>query len=270
MRENFIILYLFINNLLMDRKENVLLIAHRGASDLAPENTLMAFESAIEFGADFIEFDVRNTVDKEIVIIHDPGVFRTTHRLGLVKRLTLKKIKSLNAGNGEKIPTLKELIQATKGKISYMCEIKVKGISEKVAKILRENNVLDSTILISFKHEELLKSRIEHPELKLGAIIPSKFGWITNWFFRKKLISNLAKKNFFSINPFYPLVNKKFVKIAHENGLKVFPWTVNSKSKLEKLSKIGVDGILTNHIKMFKNSVIKFQKNSKKSKKSKM
>lgn len=236
----------------MDRRKNML-IAHRGASDLAPENTLKAFDLAIELGANFIEFDVRRTVDNEIVIMHDPGVFRTTHRLGFVKRLTLKKIKSLNAGNGESIPTLKELLQATKGKIGYMCELKVKGISEKVVKILSENNALDSTILISFKHKELLKCQIEHPELKLGAIIPSGFGWITNWFFRKKLLTYLSEKNFFSINPFFPLVDKRFVDRAHESDLKVFPWTINSKSKMKKLSKMGVDGILTNHISKLKN-----------------
>ena len=236
----------------MDRRKNML-IAHRGASDLAPENTLKAFDLAIELGANFIEFDVRRTVDNEIVIMHDPGVFRTTHRLGFVKRLTLKKIKSLNAGNGESIPTLKELLQATKGKIGYMCELKVKGISEKVVKILSENNALDSSILISFKHKELLKCQIEHPELKLGAIIPSGFGWITNWFFKKKLLTYLSEKNFFSINPFFPLVDKRFVDRAHESDLKVFPWTINSKSKMKKLSKMGVDGILTNHISKLKN-----------------
>ena len=236
----------------MDRRKNML-IAHRGASDLAPENTLKAFDLAIELGANFIEFDVRRTVDNEIVIMHDPGVFRTTHRLGFVKRLTLKKIKSLNAGNGESIPTLKELLQATKGKIGYMCELKVKGISEKVVKILSENNALDSSILISFKHKELLKCQIEHPELKLGAIIPSGFGWITNWFFRKKLLTYLSEKNFFSINPFFPLVDKRFVDRAHDYDLKVFPWTINSKSKMKKLSKMGVDGILTNHISKLKN-----------------
>jgi glycerophosphoryl diester phosphodiesterase len=236
----------------MDQRKSMLLIAHRGASALAPENTLKAFELAIELGADFIEFDVRKTIDEEIVILHDSGVFRTTRNLGLVKKLTLKKIKSLNAGDSETIPTLKELLRSTKGKVGYMCEIKVKGITEEVVKVLSENNVLDSTILISFKHKELLKSRIEHPELKLGAIIPSGFGWITNWFFRKKIISSLSEKNFFSVNPLFPLVNKKFVKSAHENGLKVFPWTVNSENRMKKLNEMDVDGILTNQIKRFK------------------
>lgn len=236
----------------MDQKKT-LLIAHRGASSFEPENTLKAFKKAIELGADFIEFDVRKTIDEEIVVIHDPGVFRTTHGSGLVKRLTLKKIKSLNAGAGETIPTIKELLEATKGKIGYMCEIKVKGITEEVVKILSENNVLDSTILISFNHKELLKSRNEHPELKLGAIVPSGIGWITNWFFRKKLISTLSEKSFFSVNPLFPLINKKFVERAHKYRLKVFPWTVNSENRMKKLIEMGVDGLLTNHLKRYTN-----------------
>jgi glycerophosphoryl diester phosphodiesterase len=239
----------------MKSKNNKLIIAHRGASNIAPENTLKAFELAIELGADFIEFDIRKTKDGEIVIMHDPSVFRTTHKLGFIKRLTLKKIKSLDAGDGEKIPTLKQLLQATKGKINYMCEIKVKNISGDVIKILSDFNVLDSTILISFKHKELLKSQNKHPNLKLGAIVPSGFGWITNWFFRKNLISSLAEKRFFSINPFSPLVNKRFVNFAHKKGLNVFPWTVNSKRKMKKLINMGVEGILTNNIKKLKDLV---------------
>jgi glycerophosphoryl diester phosphodiesterase len=232
----------------MSSKDKILVIAHRGASKNAPENTLKAFEKAIDLGADYIEFDVRKTRDGEIIIMHDPDVYRTTHKLGLIKRLTLKKIKSYNAAMGEKIPTLDEVLQITKGKINYMCEIKVKNISQEVIRILESEYVLDSTILISFKHKELLKNQNTYPDLKLGAIIPSGFGWITSWFFRKRLISSLADRNFFSVNPFFPLITKKFVELAHKKGLLVFPWTVNSRRKMKKLIKIGVDGILTNDI----------------------
>ncbi|MFX1357789.1 MAG: glycerophosphodiester phosphodiesterase [Promethearchaeota archaeon] len=232
--------------------EKIVIIAHRGANNLAPENTIKAFELAIELGADFIEFDVRISKDKKIIILHDPGVFRTTHKLGSLKRLTIEKIKSLDAGDGQKIPTLEELLEFTKGKINYMCEIKVKDIVEDVLNILNNNNVIDSTILISFKHRELIKSRSKFLQLRLGAIVPRGIGWIINWFFKKKLILSISKQNFYSINPFYMLVNKKFVDYAHHLGLKVFPWTVNSRKKIEKLINMGVDGILTNNILVMK------------------
>lgn len=229
-----------------------LIIAHRGASKVAPENTLKAFVQAVELGADFIEFDVRKTKDEEIIIIHDPSVFRITHKLGFIKKLTSEKIKSFDAGEGEKFPLLEELVQVTKGKINYMCEIKVRNISEDVLKILNKYNVLNSTILISFKHKEILKAHNLYPDLKLGAIIPAGVGWITNWFFKKKIISSFSEKHFFSINLFFPLVNKKIVNFAHQKGLKIFPWTVNSKRKMKKLIRIGVDGILTNDIEKLK------------------
>ncbi len=239
----------------MIKNDKILLIAHRGASNIAPENTLKAFELAIELVADFIEFDVRSTKDGEIVIIHDPGVFRTTHKFGSIKRSTLEKIKRLNAGSGERIPTLEELLVNTKEKINYMCEIKVKNISGKVINILKNHSALKSTILVSFKHNELLKNQTEYPNLKFGAIIPTGLGWITHWFIKKRLISSLSEKGFFSINPFFMMVNEKFVNLAHEKGLKVFPWTVNSKRKIKKLIKIGVDGILTNKIQKIKEFV---------------
>ncbi|MFX1235770.1 MAG: glycerophosphodiester phosphodiesterase [Promethearchaeota archaeon] len=239
-------------------KKKIILIAHRGASNTAPENTLKAFTMAIELDADYIEFDVRISKDGELIIIHDPDVFRTTHKLGFVKQFSLNKIKKLNAGNGEKIPTLEELLIETKGKINYMCEIKVKNISGKVLSILKNHNVLDSTILISFKHNELLKSRNMYPDLKLGAIIPSRLGWITNWFIKKRLISSISQKSFFSINAFFPLVNRKFVDFSHEKGLKVFAWTVNSKRKMKKLIKLGIDGILTNDISLLKDALNEF------------
>ncbi|MFW9951380.1 MAG: glycerophosphodiester phosphodiesterase [Candidatus Thorarchaeota archaeon] len=237
----------------MDSKNKTLIIAHRGASKYAPENTLKAFLLAIELGANYIEFDVRRSNDNKILIIHDPYILRTTHRLGRISKMDLEKIKSLNAGNGEKIPTLDELISDTRGSIKYMCEIKVKGISGTVINILKNQNAVNSTLLISFKHKELLKNQQIYPDLKLGAIIPSGLGWITTWFFKKKLISSISEKNFFSINPFFPLVNKKFVNFAHKKGLKVFPWTVNSKRTMKKLIKIGIDGILTNDIKKLQN-----------------
>ena len=236
----------------MNSKSKILVIAHRGAHNLAPENTLTAFELAIKVGAEFIEFDVRKTKDNEIVINHDPGVFRTTHRFGLINHLTLKDIKSLTISKYEKIPTLRELLQATRGKIHYMCEVKVKNISEGVIKILSEFNAIESTFLISFKHKELIKSQKEHPNLKYGAIVPSGLGWIKDWFFRKSLILSLKEKNFFSVNVFLPLVNKKFVDLAHKKGLKVFAWTVNSRRKMKKMIRIGVDGILTNNVNKLK------------------
>ncbi|MFX1329560.1 MAG: glycerophosphodiester phosphodiesterase, partial [Promethearchaeota archaeon] len=84
--------------------KNILIIAHRGANSIAPENTLKAFQKAIELGADMIEFDVRKTLDDRIVISHDNSLIRITGKLGSIKSMTLEQLRELDFGEGEKIP----------------------------------------------------------------------------------------------------------------------------------------------------------------------
>ncbi|TFF87267.1 MAG: glycerophosphodiester phosphodiesterase, partial [Promethearchaeota archaeon] len=149
--------------------------------------------------------------------------------------MSLKKIKLLDVGEGEKVPTLQELLEHTKKGINYMCKIKVKGIIDEVVKIFDDAKMLDSTILISFKHHELLKIRDIYPNLKIGAIIPSKLGWPTNWFMKKQIITKINNNQFYAINLFHRLINKNFIKNAHEKNLRIFPWIINSKKKMEKV-----------------------------------
>ena len=235
---------IFNNN----KKEDILIIAHRGASNIAPENTLKAFKKAIELKADYIEFDVHQSKDGEIIIMHDSNTFRTTGYIGLIDKMTLKQLKQLDCGQGEKIPTLNELIEVTKGKIGLNCEIKSKGVAEKIVQIFRDANLIDSTIVSSFKHGELLKIQELEPRLKLASLNPTRTGWILNWFSRRNMLKKSVQNQFYAINPLYMLVNDKFVKKAHNKNLKVFPWTVDSQTTIETLVKIGVDGIITNNI----------------------
>ncbi|UCD01455.1 MAG: hypothetical protein JSV23_00030 [Promethearchaeota archaeon] len=233
-------------------KEKLLIFAHRGASNIAPENTLKAFKKAIELKADFIEFDVRQSKDGEIVIIHDANTFRTTGYSGVVEKMTLKQLKQLDCGQGEKIPTLNELIDHTKGKIGLNCEIKSKGVAKKVVDIFRDANLIDSTIISSFKHNELLKIQKLEPGLRLASLNPTRTGWILSWFSRRTMLKDATQNQFYAIDPLYLLVNNKFVKKAHNRNLMVFPWTVDSQQQILSLVKIGVDGIITNNISRVK------------------
>jgi len=236
----------------MNKKEKVLIFAHRGASNLAPENSLKAFKKAIELKADFIEFDVQRTKDGEIVIMHDANTFRTTGYAGILEKMTLKQLKQLDCGQGEKIPTLNELIEVAKGKIGLNCEIKSKGLAEKVVDIFRDANLIDSTIISSFKHSELLKIQKLEPKLKLASLNPTRTGWIVSWFSRRTMLKTAIQNQFYAINPLYLLVSNKFVKKAHDKNLMVFPWTIDSKTAIENLVKIRVDGIVTNNISRVK------------------
>lgn len=232
--------------------KNILLIGHRGANKEAPENTLKSFQKAIELGADYIEFDIHMTKDNEIVIMHDANTYRTTGKEGLIKEMTLSELKKLDCGEGEKVPTLQELIDIAKDKIGLQCEIKAEGLAKDLVKILGDESLIENTIISSFNHEELKIVQREEPKLKLAALEPTGTGWITDWIFKKKIVDNAIQNNFFAIHPLYKLINADLIEYAHKNGLKVNAWTVDLKSAMKRLIDQGVDGIITNDIRKAK------------------
>ena len=125
-----------------DKSSLVLLIGHRGANKIAPENTLKAFQKAIDLKADYVEFDVHQSKDGEIVVIHDSKTLRTTGYKGVIEEMNLKEIKELDAGEGEKIPTLDELLHLTKGKIGLQLEIKTPGMAQKIVSALKKLDLI--------------------------------------------------------------------------------------------------------------------------------
>lgn len=230
----------------------ILLIGHRGANKEAPENTLKSFKKAIELGADYIEFDIHITKDKEIVIMHDENTYRTTGHAGLIKEMTLSELKKLDCGEGEEVPTLHELINLAKNKVGLQCEIKVEGLVTELLDILRQESLIESTIISSFNHDELKKVKKKEENIKIAALEPSGGGWITDWIQKKRIVDNAVENNFYGIHPLYRLVDEDLIDYAHENGLKMNAWTVDSKRAMEKLIDQGIDGIITNDIKKAK------------------
>ena len=236
----------------MNANDKIIIMGHRGASKIAPENTLKAFKEAIRLKADAVEFDVQETVEGEIVIIHDYDTLRTAGTEGIVEQMTLKELKKLNFGNGEQIPTLLELIELAKDKISLNCEIKVEGIAKKIIQIFQDADILDSTIISSFLHEELITIQKIEPQLKLATLVPTGAGKFSDWNYKKKLIDFTSENNYYAINPLYKLADKQFIEYAHEKNIKVFPWTVDSGIAMKKLINMGIDGIITNDISRLK------------------
>lgn len=244
----------------MTKNQNdILIVGHRGASTIAPENTLKAFKKAIELKADYVEFDVLESKDGEIVISHDEEISRLTGRYGFVRDLTLEELKTFDFGEGEKIPTLQELIAITKGKINLNCEVIVKGISNKVIKILKKYDLTDSVIISSFKREELLKFQTIDPTVKLAYLDHNNYEMPCNWDKKEEWIQFCIDNQLYAINPFYPLVNQQFVDLAHDNNIKVFPFTVDSGPAMRKLIKLEVDGIITNDIIKAKKVLSEYQ-----------
>ncbi|MFW9937409.1 MAG: glycerophosphodiester phosphodiesterase [Candidatus Thorarchaeota archaeon] len=234
----------------MKSKNDMLIIGHKGASKTEPDNTLRAFQKAIELKADYIEFDIHQSKDGEIVVMHDDNTLQTTGYDGYIKEMTLEELKKLDCGMGERIPTLKEVIKLCKGKIGLQIEVKVINIGEKVVDLLKEADLIESSIISSFIHNEVIKIKNYEPKAKVAALIPSQIEDSSNL---KKVARRLIRKEkFFAIHPYFIGVNKELVDYCHKNNLKVNVWTVNEQKDMENLIKSGVDGIITDDIPLLK------------------
>ncbi len=214
------------------------IIAHRGASLFEPENTLRSIKRAIEMNADFVEVDVRMSKDYELVVMHDADITRTTDDRGLVKDLTLQELKKLDAGNGEKIPTLDEVINLVKNRIGLVVEIKEPGTEEKVIGKITENK-LKKTIITSFYHKTVQSIRSRYPDIDAGIIFvgqPVDPGQM----------ASAANANV--IFPSYRYMDEDLVGNAKDNGLTVYPWAIDDPKVFKIFSEMGVDGIVTNSL----------------------
>ena len=215
-----------------------LCIGHRGASGYAPENTLKAFELAIQMGCPWIELDVY-FVDGEIVVIHDDELERTTDGSGAVMDSTFAYLRSLDAGDKEQIPTLREVIELVDHRAGINIELKGKDTA------LAVNELLDDFINRGWKPTEFLFSSFNHRELELGRQDVPRGAL----FFKKPddYFKRAAALNAYSINVSTDLVNESLVKTAHDQGLKVFVYTVNEAKDMQDLKNIGIDGVFTNY-----------------------
>jgi glycerophosphoryl diester phosphodiesterase len=230
-----------------EKIKEVLIIGHKGASSITPENTLKAFQKAIELKADYVEFDIHITKDSEIVIMHDSDTFNATGVKGLIKDMTLSQIKNLNAGEGEKVPTLRELIGIARKKIGLQIEIKSKNLLDILIQILNKEDLMSTSILSCFMLDELLKLKLLEPSVKVGLLLPEELERLK---IIKRKIVKIAQNNFYSLHPHYSVTNKEIVEFAHSYGLKVITWTVNDGEIMDKLIEIGVDGIITDDISL--------------------
>ncbi|EMT38159.1 glycerophosphoryl diester phosphodiesterase [Thermoanaerobacter thermohydrosulfuricus] len=226
-----------------------LVIAHRGDSRNAPENTLASFKRALEMGADGIELDVQLTKDGQLVVIHDERVDRTTDGIGFVKDFTLKELKRLDAGikfdkkfAGERIPTLYEVFELI-GHKNFIINIEIKsgvvlypGIEEKLIKAIEDYDFEDRVVISSFNHYSLRDVKRMAPEFKIGLLY--QCGLVEPWHMAIRMKA-------YSLHPFYFNIIPELVKGCKKNNIKLFPWTVDRKEDMEMMIKAGVDAIIT-------------------------
>ncbi|MGQ9515192.1 MAG: glycerophosphodiester phosphodiesterase [Thermoproteota archaeon] len=231
----------------------VVLVGHRGAPNLAPENTIPSFLKAIEVGVDTIELDVRTTKDGEIVVIHDDSVDRTTNGSGLVRELFLEEIKKLDAGSwfdasfkGTKIPTLEEALASIDGRVMTRVELKDDGIEGMVASIIKNLGVANKVQIASF---ELRRARM------MKEICPSvSTVFISTKFTKEILLSSIEG----CVNTLAVLIDRfsdKDIFETHIHGLTFDVWPVDDESSARRLVASGVDSITSNRASEIKNSI---------------
>ncbi|HHY74392.1 MAG TPA: glycerophosphodiester phosphodiesterase [Bacillus bacterium] len=229
-----------------------LIIAHRGASGEAPENTLAAFQLAVKKGCDAIELDIHLTKDGKLAVIHDDNINRTTNGVGLVREMTATELKKYDAGSwfdrkfkGERIPLLEEVFEIVPREIIINIEIKntpfyYDGIEEKLHDFLVKRNRMNQVFVSSFDYLCLYRLKKLNNDIKIGLLYYEDFNDYLGWANHFGLPVDVLQPHFQSIR-------EHDVRIAIENGLKIIPWTVNSKSNMEKMICYGVSGIVTNY-----------------------
>ncbi|MCK5347430.1 MAG: hypothetical protein KAR20_28665 [Candidatus Heimdallarchaeota archaeon] len=227
----------------------IAIIAHRGYKKKYPENTLLAFQKAIDAKADYIELDVHETVNNIVVVTHDYTSGRVASQDLTIRVTNLATLKELDFGQGEKIPTLQEVFDLCKGKIRINIEIKQEGLAIPVNELIIANQMEQEVIISSFIHSELAAIKKLNPNLLCATLEPTGGNLLSNLlltFMKGKYIKNAQKAQADAINPIWFHTTKRFCNKVHENNLLVNPWTADTPKIWDKLIKAGADSIITN------------------------
>jgi glycerophosphoryl diester phosphodiesterase len=226
------------------REKKVFVWAHRGASSIAPENSMTAFRLAEAAGADGIELDVHLSRDGQPVVIHDETVDRTTSGHGAVADLTAAELRDLDAGawfaaefRGEPVPLLTDVLAWAESRIRLNIEIKTQGAGQAVLEALKDFPQTRA-LISSFNHKLLFRIRQADSNIPIGFLTDSRF-----WRIAARRAVTCAAESF---HPPEKFVTRALVNWCHSHALSVYPWTVDPPARKTSLLRIGVDGFFTN------------------------
>ncbi|MDX2034486.1 MAG: glycerophosphodiester phosphodiesterase [Blastocatellia bacterium] len=223
-----------------------LVIAHRGASAYEPENTLRAFELAIRQGAQMIEMDLHATADRRVVVIHDETLDHTTDRTGRIDQLSFEEVRRADAGRGERVPSLEETLDLTRGRVRLYLEIKDPRAAAETLRIVRDRRLQDEVMIASFDIELMARLGREVSDIELGIILGTEtlnprirlreaFPWIA-----------LRHINYQTLCMQVELCHAWLARRAKAHGKRLFVWTADAPTQFERMRDRGVDGIVTN------------------------
>lgn len=225
--------------------------AHRGFSEIAPENTLSAFEKAMEAKADGVELDVHLSRDGQVIVMHDEKVDRTTDGTGWIKDLSLTELKQLDGGSwfhpsfeNEPVPTLGEVLEVLAG-FPVVINIELKnamilypGLEERVISEIKRFGVKDRVILSSFRQESLSAVKKACPRIQTGALYVCEM--VDPWVYAKHLGVD-------AVHPHHLAVTAEMIDGCHRHGIKVHPYTVNEEKEMRRLIRAGADAVITDN-----------------------
>ena len=230
-------------------------IAHRGASGagLAPENTLAAFERAIQIGVDAVELDVRSTRDGALVVLHDPLLDRTTDREGPVRELSLEQVREADAGGwlgpefaGQKVPTLAEALDLMRRRALVVIEIKADHLAEAVLRVVDDLVVADQVVIQSFSSETIRRVKAIDPAAPTALLVenlptsPSRMR-------ARRMVREVLSLGANILNIWHATMTPAFFEEVRKRGLSVWTWTVDEEVVLRDVVQMGVQGVATNH-----------------------
>lgn len=215
---------------------------HRGARGYEPENTLLSIDTAIRMGAEFVEFDVQ-VCEQTLIVMHDPRLERTTNGEGRVDQVSLSYLRSLDAGKGQQVPTLQEVLSLAEHRVALNIEIKsAAGTAALLANTLRaalSDGWHESQLLVSSFHlPELYEFKQIAPEIPVGVLI---CGVPLDWAACAGEIGAQA------LNISAEFADQRLIQDAHSRGLKVYAYTVNHPDDMRSLARAGVDGVFSDY-----------------------
>lgn len=222
------------------RSQRLFCFGHRGARGHEPENTLRSVRKALELGAHGVEVDVR-FVDGQLMVIHDDTLQRTTNGRGPLAGRTFSELRALDAGLGERIPTLAEIFDAVNRRAVVNVELKGPRTAAPVVALMDDyvrhrGWQYEDFLLSSFDHDRIREARQLHPEIRIGALIDKAPPGGAE--FAERLGA-------WSLHPGKRCVTPDLVADAHRRGLKVFVFTVNEPADIARMKALGVEGVFS-------------------------
>jgi glycerophosphoryl diester phosphodiesterase len=230
----------------VDGDDDAIIIAHRGGAAVAPENTIAAFERGIADGADWLELDVQENAQGEIVVIHDRDFMRVAKSPLMVHEATSGELATIDIGSyfapefaAQRTPLLKDVLQAAKGKAGVVIELKYYGhekeLERRVVEIVDETGSQDNIVVMSMNYEGIRAMAALKPEWTYGFLNAVTIGDLTN-----------LEVDFLAITA--GAATRRMIQRAHARGLKVYVWTVDDPIQMTMMMSRGVDGIITDQV----------------------